>query len=274
MVRETDLAGKYGKWCLVAGAAEGLGKAFSMEMAGRGVGVILVDMQEKLMDVLAGELEQSYRVPVRKILLDLASDEAVPALMEAVGETGCRLLVYNAAFSRVKPFLENSGEELERYNRVNVRTPLQLVHAFARLHSGRSSERKGVILMSSLAGSWGTRLLGPYAATKAFSHLLAESLYNELKNDGFDILACITGATSTPGYLASNPGTGKKVMKVMTPEKVVRSVFSSLGRSPFVVPGFNNKLIYFLLSRVLPRQSSVRIMDQAVRGLYRDRLGK
>jgi len=271
MTREADLTGKYGNWCLVAGAAEGLGRAFALEMAGRGMGVILVDMQEEPMDFLAGELERGYRVPSRKILLDLASDEAVPVLMKAVRETGCRLLVYNAAFSRVKPFLEHSREELERYTSVNARTPLQLVHAFARYHSGKPSAREGVILMSSLAGSWGTSLLGPYGATKAFNHLLAESLHHELKRDGFDVLACIAGATSTPGYMASNPGTGHGLMKVMAPEKVVRAALGSLGSSPFVVPGFTNKLTYFLLSRVLPRRISVGIMDRAVKRLYRER---
>jgi len=271
MTREANLTGRYGNWGLVAGAAEGLGRAFAVALADRGMGVILVDVLETALDSLAEELELGHRVPARKMVLDLASEEAVPALMKAVGETGCRLIVYNAAFSRVKPFLEHGREELERYTSVNARTPLQLVHAFARYHAGRPSDRKGIILMSSLAGSWGTSLLGPYGATKAFSHLLAESLYHELKGEEFDVLACIAGATSTPGYLASNPGAGKGLMKVMTPEKVVRTSLGSLGRSPFVVPGFTNRLTYFLLSRVLPRRISVGIMDRAVKRLYRER---
>ena len=108
MTREANLTGRYGNWGLVAGAAEGLGRAFAVALADRGMGVILVDVLETALDSLAEELELGHRVPARKMVLDLASEEAVPALMKAVGETGCRLIVYNAAFSRVKPFLELS----------------------------------------------------------------------------------------------------------------------------------------------------------------------
>ncbi len=272
MGKKADLSGKYGSWCLVAGAAEGLGRAFSMELAGKGLGVILVDRNRELMETLADELEQRYEVPTRRIHLDLASEEAVAVLTDAVRETACRLLIYNAAFSKVQPFRENTPEDLDQYIRVNTRTPLQLVHAFSHFHAGNTEQRKGIILMTSLAGSWGTLLLGPYGATKAFNHILAESLYHELKEDGFDILACIAGATSTPGYLASNPHVGNGMMSVMKPEKVVKASLSSLGRSPFVVPGLTNKLTYFMLTRILPRRSSLRIMNRSVGKLYREKL--
>jgi len=263
-----NLKEKYGSWALVAGAAEGLGKAFAVSLARRGIGVILADVQAEHLEQLGKELEQSFAVPVRLLHLDLAGESATGEIIQIMERYSCRLLIYNAAFSRVKPFLENLPQELDRYVQVNMRTPLHLIHAFATRNPGQPALPKGIILMSSLAGSWGTRLLGPYGATKAYTQILAESLHRELRPEGFDVLVSITGATATPGYLSSLPGERRPPGGVMDPVKVVEECFRALGRAPFVVPGPRNKLAYFMLSRVFPRRWSLRIMNREVEKLY------
>lgn len=265
---KNDLKNRYGQWCLVAGAAEGLGSAFSRYLAARGINLILVDQQKDPLDSLGQELETNLGIQVRTLHLDLASEDSVELMMEVIRETTCRMIIYNAAFSRVQKFVENDPAMLDRYIQVNIRTPIQLIHAFCHLHSEVQDQRKGILLMSSLAGSWGTQLLGPYGGSKAFNHILAESLHYELKDEGFDVLACIAGATSTPGYLASLPPGKVKSRSVMPPEKVVEAGLKALGHRPFVITGFLNKLIYFLLTRILPRRASLRIMNRAVGGLY------
>jgi short-subunit dehydrogenase len=268
---KNELKNRYGSWCLVAGAAEGLGSAFSQSLAARGMNLILVDLQKDPLDSLAQELESSFGIQVKPLHLDLASEDSVGLMMELIREVSCRMLIYNAAFSRVQKFTLNDPAMLDRYINVNMRTPIQLIHAFCHLHSEEEDQRKGILLMSSLAGSWGTQLLGPYGGSKAFNHILAESLHYELKGEGFDVLACIAGATSTPGYLASLPPGKMKTQSVMHPEKVVEAGLGALGHRPFVIPGFLNKLIYFLLTRILPRRTSLRIMNRAVGNLYRER---
>lgn len=266
---KNDLKNRYGSWCLVAGAAEGLGSAFSRSLAARGINLILVDQQIGSLDSFTQELKRSYGIQVKPLHLDLASDDSVELMMELISEVSCRLLIYNAAFSRVQKFMLNDAAMLDRYINVNMRTPMQLIHAFCHLHAEVQDQKKGILLMSSLAGSWGTQLLGPYGGSKAFNHNLAESLYYELKDEGFDVLACIAGATSTPGYLASIPSGKKKPRSVMSPEKVIETGLQALGHRPFVITGFQNKLIYFLLTRILPRRISLRIMNREVGKLYR-----
>jgi short-subunit dehydrogenase len=263
---------RYGSWCLVAGAAEGLGEAFSRSLAAGGMNLILVDQQKDRLDSLARQLETSFCIQVKTLDLDLASVDSVGLMMEAIKETACRMVIYNAAFSRVQKFMLNDPAMLDRYIHVNIRTPMQLIHSFCHLHSGDLDHRKGILLMSSLAGSWGTQLLGPYGGSKAFNHILAESLYYELKEEGFDVLACIAGATATPGYLASLPGGKVKTRSVMHPHTVVEAGLRSMGNKPFVIPGSKNKLIYFLMTRILPRSISLRMMNRAVGDLYREKL--
>lgn len=262
---------RYGNWGLIAGAAEGLGEAYAGLLAEEGLNLILVDQQKDLQEKLASRLESSQGIQVKTLHLDLAEADSVRHIMEAVTETSCRLLIYNAAYSRVKKFMENDPGELDNYVQVNIRTPLQLVYAFCQIHMGQKDLRKGILLMSSMAGSWGTRLLGPYGGSKAFSHILSESLHFELKEEGFDVLASVAGPTATPGYFESLPQGKEKAISVMHPDRVVRAGLRSLGIRAFVIPGFRNRLNYFLMSRILPRRGSLKLMNRVVADLYREK---
>lgn len=263
-----DLISRYGEWCLVAGAAEGLGEAYSTTLAKMGMNLIMVDQQKDILDNLAHNLKSTFGIHALILDLDLASTNSVEVLMEAFSKTNCRLMVYNAAFSRVQRFMDNDPQMLDQYIQVNIRTPTQLIHAFCQFHEGSTHHKKGILLMSSLAGTWGTQFLAPYGGSKAFNQILAESLHFELKKEGFDVLACVAGATSTPAYLASLPLEKRTSRSTMTPEDVVASALNALGRRPFVIPGFKNKLTYFLLTRILPRRTSLRIMNHAVGSMY------
>lgn len=61
-----DQLNKYGNWGLIAGAAEGLGRAFSESIASRGINVILIDNQEEKLYKTAFEIEQKFKVRTKK----------------------------------------------------------------------------------------------------------------------------------------------------------------------------------------------------------------
>jgi short-subunit dehydrogenase len=119
--------------------------------------------------------------------------------------------------------------------------------------------------MTSLAGTQGGPLLASYAASKAFNLVLAEGLWEEFQQRGVDVLACRAGATRTPGYLSSQP---KKSLRLMEPEAVVEETLQKLGHGPSLVPGLFNRLVAFLLVRLLPRRAAIRLMGRATRELY------
>jgi len=136
---------KYGPWCLVAGAAEGLGKAFSRSLAAKNMNLILVDQQKDSLNSLASQLETTFEIQVVTLHLDLASGDSVGLIMEAISRTACRLLIYNAAFSKVQKFMLNDPDMLDRYVDVNMRTPMQLIHAFCHLYLPLMEEARHLI---------------------------------------------------------------------------------------------------------------------------------
>ncbi len=265
-----ELKHVYGSWCLLAGAAEGLGEAYSLALAERGMNLIMVDHQEDLLHALGDRLESAYGIETRRLHLDLAKDECLTEMMDAVRETSCRLMIYNAAYSRIKKFEDNTLEDIDLYLGVNARMPIRLVHSLVSHYVEDKGQKKGIILMASLAGLWGTRLLAPYGATKAFNILLAEALHNELKSQGFDVMACVAGATSTPAYLGTNPQYGSIRPSIMAPLKVAEGALGALGKKALYIPGFNNRLTYFLLTRILPRRASAGLFSRVTGKMYPD----
>ena len=127
-----DFLNRFGQWGMVAGAAEGIGAAYCEEMASRGMNVIMVDVKQEEMTILAEKLQKEHSIQVRREVIDLSGEDATERCMKAMEGLDCRLLVYNAAYSRVKPFLNSSPEELDLYINVNARTPLHLASVFAR----------------------------------------------------------------------------------------------------------------------------------------------
>lgn len=265
----SDFSGRYGQWGLVAGAAEGIGAAFCKELARKGMSLIMVDTNAAGMESLAKQLEETWHIRINRLVLDLASVDAPEQCMKAVIEHDCRLLVYNAAYSRVKPFLSAGPGELDLYIDVNTRTPLKLVFSFAQeLKSKKQSG--GILLMSSLAGLWGTRLVAAYSGTKAFNLQLAEALSHELKPYRIDVSACCAGATATPGYLGTNPAYGFIRPSVMNPGRVASISLKKLGKRVLIIPGFSNRMTYFLLTRILPRRMSAALVNRTMGRTYGD----
>lgn len=258
---------RYGPWALVAGASEGLGAAFADALAARGLNVVVVARRAEPLHALAADLRARHGIQTRAIALDLSEPPAVAQLLSDLFDLSVGLLVWNAALSVIGPFLDQPLEEHLRELEVNCRSPLAAVHGFGQAMAGRG--HGGIILMSSLSGMQGTALVAHYAATKAWNRVLAEGLWWELGKRGVDVLACVAGATDTPGYRASAPNSreaGK--VPVMSADAVVEEALAALGRTPGIVTGLRNRWAAAFLVRLLPRRMAVRLMGRTMDKLY------
>jgi short-subunit dehydrogenase len=258
---------RYGPWALVAGASEGLGAQFAEQLARRGLDLVLVARRAELLQDLAARLRRDFHVEVVELPLDLASPYAPAQIVRAAAAMDIGLLVYNAAFSAVGPFLDTPVEEHLKEIDTNVRTPLLLIHAFGLRFANR--RRGGMILMSSLSSFQGSAMIANYAATKAYTLLIGEGLWEEWRGKGVDVLVCLGSAIKTPGYLASRP---RRPFIFATPAsepaEVAAAALNALGKQPEVVPGAANRVANFFMRHLLPRRAAIRMMGQMLRRMY------
>ena len=253
---------RYGTWAVVAGASEGLGEAFAAALAERGMNVVMVARRGRILEEIGERLASEHGIEVRCLELDLADRGFPGALKEATRDLELGVLVYNAAFVPMGPFLDNDEDAIEAAVDVNVRGPLRLVRALAPALKERG--RGAVVLMSSLSGLQGSPHISVYAASKAFNTIFAEGLWYELLPHGIDVATCVSGAVPTPGYLERF---GREVPGMLSAEEAVRQTLGRLGKGPRIVPGRINRFAHQLVRRLLPRRTAIRLIAKSTKHL-------
>lgn len=259
---------KYGPLALVAGASEGIGAAFSVYLAEEGMDLVLVARRKEPLDKLAADLTYKYRINVSCITCDLSDTGAANQIKEALNGREINLMVYNAALSHIGPFEQNSMENNNKIAIANMVTPMNLLRFFGEpmLKRGKGA----LILMASLAGFQGSGFLAVYAATKAFTRILAESLWYEWKNRGIDVIACCAGATNTQNYINTKPEKLSFLApRVINPEEVVKECMKQLGKGPSFITGRGNRIASFFMQKLFPRKMAINIMGNTTRKIYR-----
>ena len=262
---KSNFARRYGPWALVTGAAHGLGAAFCEALVERGVGVLALDRDAEGLSSRVEQLEGRGAL-VESIVLDLRSEELGQKLESAVAGREVGLLVNNAGLTYAGPFLDKSPEQLRDLQRVNCDATLIATHVLARPMRARG--RGGVIMVSSLSSRLGGPLVGHYAATKAYGATLAESLHEELRAVGVDVMAVLAPLIETPGLRSTRPAT--LTSQVLAPAEVAELALEGLGRRARVVPGRTGRL-FVSLERLAPRALLRRIVAANVWKMYPDR---
>ncbi len=260
-------AERYGSWAVVAGASEGLGAEYACQLASRGLNLVLVARRRELLQSLATRLTAKYGIRTKLLALDLSAPDAAEQIVQKTMDIDLGLLVYNAAYSAVGPFLDRSMDEHLREVHTNIHSPLKLVYLLSQRFHTRG--RGGVLLMASLSAFQGSPYISTYAATKAFNIVLAESLWEEWRARNVDVLVCISGAVSTPNYLASQPKrTGGLADRSMPPDQCVAEALEALGKQPYIIPGRMNRLASFVMRYLMPRKMAIKYMGRVLYGLY------
>lgn len=261
---DARLRERYGRWAVVTGASDGIGRAFALRLGALGFDVVLVARRGALLEALARELAERHRVETRCVALDLGQPGSVEALLAATRGLDVGLLVAAAGFGTSGPFVEaDLGEELAMID-LNCRSVVALTHALGQRFVAQ--RRGGIVLMSSLLAFQGVPRAANYAATKAFVQTLAEGIRIELAPFGVDVVA------SAPGPIRS--GFAARATMQMgqagSPEEVARATLGALGRRGTVRPGWLSKLLEASLA-LLPRWGRVRALGVVMAGMTRHR---
>ena len=258
---------KYGPWALVAGASEGIGRAFALSLAKRGLHLVLIARTEEPLVRLCEELKREYQIDTLPLPQDLSCPGAVKHIGDVTSDLDVGLLVYNAALAAIGPFPDQEPEMLSRLVAANCTGPLLICRHFGEKMAERG--RGGLILLSSMSGFQGTPYVAAYGASKAFNLVLAEGLWYELKSAHVDVQACCPGATGTPGFYESLQGKRPPAFPpVLCPQQVAEQSLRCLGKRSVLIPGLANRMASFVIRKLMPRQAAVRIMGNSTGRLY------
>jgi uncharacterized protein len=271
-------ADRYGPWALVAGASEGVGRAYARALAERGVHVVLLSRRRPVLDAVAAEIRERWAVDTRTVAVDLSEDDAADQVIEATKDLEVGTFVYCAgADPRFEHFLDSPVDAATALVRRNCLVPLRLCHHLARPMVDRG--RGGIVIVSSGAALVGARRMVAYGASKAFDLVMAEALWAELHDTGVDVLALVLGVTDTPalrrllaerGNLAG-PDDATPIPGAATPKEVVAEALAHLADGPTWFVGDLLREGQKQLGS-MPRNDAVRLMRTVGAGVMDQKL--
>ncbi|MCB2063493.1 MAG: SDR family NAD(P)-dependent oxidoreductase [Novosphingobium sp.] len=228
-----DFAERYGPMAVICGGSEGVGSAYAMELASRGLDVALVARKVGPLEETAQRVRDAF--PEREVLarsVDLSAPDAAAQVLDLTGNREVGLLVYNAgASARTGDFVDGDLEFAQGLAAVNVSTMMALVHALGGTMKKRG--RGGIVVMSSGAYLCGNPGLAVYSGSKAFSTMFCEALWHELRPHGVHVLSHVLGMTDTPAN-ARNYGMGGMGDR---PEDIVEQGLAALDKGPVLYAG-------------------------------------
>ncbi|MCB1676114.1 MAG: SDR family NAD(P)-dependent oxidoreductase, partial [Halioglobus sp.] len=248
-----DFCQCYGPLALVTGASSGIGMAFARLLAERGLDLVLVARREDRLAALARELMAEHGVDVRVLAVDLAAPDATERAVEALDGGDIGLLVSNAGFGLKGAHEDNDPEVMAALLQVNCLAPLQLSHRL--IPRLRERGRGGIIITSSVEGFMGVPYSAAYAASKAFTNSLAESLWGELSPAGIDVLALCPGSTDTEAHDRQGIDRGK-LQDMMSPHEVAALALDNLAQGPVYIAGEQNRAMFDALL-AMPRREAL-----------------
>ncbi|MGI5167954.1 SDR family NAD(P)-dependent oxidoreductase [Spirillospora sp. CA-253888] len=180
---------------LVTGASSGIGESFARLLAARGADLVIVARRAALLDGLARELVERYRVAVEVVAADL-TDPAQRGEVEArLRAEPVELLVNNAGYGAFGAFADLGLDDQLREIELNVTALVRLTHAA--LPGMLARRRGGVLNVASMAGFAPSPGSATYGATKAYVAAFSESLHAEVAARGVHVTALCPGFTRT-----------------------------------------------------------------------------
>ncbi|NMO56101.1 SDR family NAD(P)-dependent oxidoreductase [Actinoplanes sp. TBRC 11911] len=254
-----------GRTAVVTGAASGIGEHLGYQLAARGSGLVLVDVDDVRLKVVADRIRATHpELSVESIVADLASRESVTDLASQIrtGHPALGMLVNNAGIALGGRFDQVTVDEFETVMNVNFRAPMLLTHAL--LPSLYATPGSHLVNVSSLFGLIAPAGQSAYSASKFALRGLSQVLYAELGGHGVGVTTVHPGGVRTRIADNARVGSGvpkelveghrKLVAKLLTfpPEKAARQILDAAARRKARVLIAVSAKVPDLLARALP----------------------
>ncbi len=221
-----------GKVAMVTGAGSGIGRATALGLAHEGASVAIGDLSADRAQAVAKEVTDLGGV-AEVAVLDVADAgavrQAVAAAVERLGKID--ILVSNAGWDRVMPFVDTDEVLWDRVIAVNYRGHLACAHAVLPHMTERGSGR--IVLVASDAGRVGSTGEVVYSGAKGAVIAFAKALARETARHGVNVNCVAPGLTDTP-MLAEVTEQNERLMAAIIrsiplgrpgkPEEVARAV--------------------------------------------------
>ena len=227
---------KFGKYAVVTGATDGIGKAYAHALSKRGMSLVLISRTESKLRAVADEIDSTAKggttEKTRIVVCDYSNfdDEARSRVAKELAGLDVGVLINNVGVSYRYPmyFHELSESEVGDVVEMNVNSTVRMTKMVI---DGMAKRRRGAILnVSSGSAGYAMPLLAEYGAAKMFVQRFSESLDAEYGNRGVRVQCQV------PFYVATKLAKLRKSLTVPTAEEYAKMGVDWLGYGGVVQP--------------------------------------
>lgn len=214
---------------VVTGAGNGIGRAIALSLAVEGATVCMVERRPQELESIAtaGRATSLELLPYQ---VDLAREEEINQLATSLRADFeyIDILIHSAGVFSLGPVARASVAEFERQYRTNVLAPYALTQALLPMLRLRRGQ---IVFINSTAGIVAQPNVSQYAATKHALKAIADSLREEVNEDGIRVLSVYPGRTATPLQAAVHAMENKIYCpeNLMQPDDVAAVIINALG---------------------------------------------
>ncbi len=204
------------KVALVTGGSRGIGRAICLRLAEEGAKVAIVDILEDEARNTADDILAAGR-QAQVVRTDVAQLDQVQACVRQVTDSWgpIDVLVNNAGWDKIEPFLHSAPETWEKVIAINLRGPINFCHTVAAQMAERGQGK--IISISSDAGRVGSTGEAVYSACKAGIIGFSKTLARELARAKITVNVVCPGPTDTALLQQVSSGEkGAKIISAMT----------------------------------------------------------
>jgi short-subunit dehydrogenase len=256
---------KENKYALITGASKGLGKAFAMNLASRGINVLLVALHGEGLPELSADIKNKFGVEVDYLEINLRDSSAVHEIADWSNKVDISILINNAGIGGAKAFELAGVEYLDAMISINIRSLTLLTYLL--LPNLKKQSKSYILNVASMASFSPIAFKTVYPASKSFVYSFSCCLKEELKN------TCVSVSVLHPGPMKTNAEVSKRIesqgflakLGIQSPEEVAGIAIRNLiGGKTMIIPGYMNKFNW-LMMKIIPTRIGVPIISNIVK---------
>ena len=220
---------------MVTGATDGIGKAYALGLAKKGLNVVLISRTQSKLEEVKKEIQTKYSgIEVKVIACDYSQFDAAAQkkVQTALNDLDIGVLINNVGMSYRYPqfYDELTDEEAMQLVDMNVTSTTQMTRMVL---PGMVSRKRGAICnISSGSAMYTLPLLAGYSASKSYIEKFSRAINAEYASKG------VTCQCQIPFYVATKLAKMRKSFHVPTPEEYVALGMKWIGYDDDVVSPF------------------------------------
>ncbi|MBR9997939.1 MAG: SDR family NAD(P)-dependent oxidoreductase [Cyclobacteriaceae bacterium] len=258
-------------YTLITGASQGIGMAFALECAQRGMNLFLVALPDPHLPEVESIIKRKFKVDVITFGIDLTHPDAARKVYEYALDNYIQVnfLINNAGFGTSGLFETSKLDVNSRMIMLNVMAMVGLTRFF--IPDLKKNRPSYILNVSSMEATLPLPYKTVYTGTKSFIYSFSLALREEVRNDGIRVSVVCPGSvmTNEEGFKRIQAHGARAKLLVKMPDYIAERTISAVLKGKVeIIPGFIPRALV-KLGKGFPTLLKMRILEKIFR-VYRD----